>query len=119
MGAKPAQQHLLTATIPTPTQQGPLWFRQIFGVLEIAVNTNLGLQPQVETTVSASPLYTTNDAIDLAQPQLPLLLALLSRFERFPELRIELYDPRLLFFLAVLHTRQHADEILNLLHFEQ
>ena len=76
-------------------------------------------QPQVEKTISVSPLYTANDAIDLSQPQLPLLLGLLSPFERFPELRIELYDPRLLFVLTVLHTRQHADEIFNLLRFEQ
>ena len=111
---------ILTATFATPTQQSPLSFRRIFGVLEIAVSTNLGLKPQVETTISVqSPLYTANDAIDLSQPQLPLLLSLLSRFERFPELRIELYDPRLLFFLTVLHTRQHADEIFNLLRFEQ
>ena len=69
--------------------------------------------------ISASPLYTANDRIDLSQPQLPLLLGLLSPFKRFTELRIELYDPRLLFVLAVLHARQHADEIFNLLRFEQ
>ena len=67
----------------------------------------------------ASPLDPPNDPVDLPEPQLPLLLRLPALDQRVPELGVQRRDPRLLRPLAVFDARQHADEVLDLLRFEQ
>lgn len=66
-----------------------------------------------------SPLDPPNDPVDLPEPQLPLPLRPPALDQRVPELGVQRRDPRLLRPLAVFDPRQHADEVLDLLRFEQ